>query len=145
VSFDLGVWDTDRPPRTGEAERRYEQLCEGQDPAGNPSPRVTAFVEECGRRWPGETDEDSDESPWASWPLTSPRTTSGFVANIRPGAAAGMFGEWAEMAERHGLVLYDPQSGVVKIPSRLSYDARPPPPTGAKRRWFAIPRRRHPR
>jgi len=133
MSFDLAVWDADRPVRTGEAERRYTQMCEGQDPAGASSHRVTAFVEECERRWPGDSDEDLDASPWASWPLTAQRTPCGFVANIRWGAAAGMFGEWAEMAERHGLVLYDPQSSVVKIPSRLSYDAQPPP---MKRRWF---------
>ena len=54
----------------------------------------------------------------------------GLVADIRPSAAAEMFGEWAEMAERHGLVLYEPGSGVVKIPSRLSFEADPRPAKG---------------
>ena len=133
MSFDLGVWDAERPPRVAEAEARYEQLCEGSDPAEAPSARVTAFVEECERRWPGGDDDGFDESPWASWPLTGQRTPTGLVANIVPGAATEMFGEWAEMAERHGLVLYDPQSGVVKIPSRLSFDAQP---RARRQGWF---------
>jgi hypothetical protein len=49
------------------------------------------------------------------------------VADIRTDEAAAMFGEWGDMAERHGLVLYDPQSGIVRIPSRLSFDSEPPP------------------
>ncbi len=133
MTFDLGVWDADRPPRVAEAEARYEELCAGEDPAATPSPRVTAFLEECERRWPGGDDDTFADGPWASWPLSDQRPPSGLVANIRFDAATAMFGEWAEMAERHGLVLYDPQSGVVKIPSRLSFDAQPRP---RKRGWF---------
>lgn len=122
MSFALAVWDPARPPSVREAADRYEQLCRGGDPGEPDSPRTTAFAEECERRWPG----GQGEGPWASWPLG--RHGSGYLAAIRPEAAAEMFGDWAEMAERHGLVLYDPQSGVVKIPSRLSYDAQPPAP-----------------
>lgn len=123
MSFALVVWDPARPPSVREAADRYERLCREGDPGEPDSPRITAFAEECERRWP----DAPGRGPWASWPLR--RQGSGYLASIRPAAATEMFGDWAEMAERHGLVLYDPQSGVVKIPSRLSYDAQPPAPT----------------
>ena len=119
MSFALAVWDASRPPTVAEAAERHERLCRGGDEAG-PSSRITAFVEECERRWPGS----AEGGPWATWPLR--RQPTGYLADIRPEAAAEMFAELGEMAERHGVVLYDPQSGVVKIPSRLSYDAQPP-------------------
>lgn len=122
MSFDLGIWDADRPPRFGESEARYEQLCRGEDPAEEDSRRLAAFVEECERRWPAEA-ADQDEEPR----LTGRRTRSGFMAVIRRDAATELYGDLAEMSERHGLVLFDPQSGMVKIPSRLSFNAEPPP------------------
>ena len=131
MSFDLAVWDADRPPSVQEAEARYERLRAGDDRTGNPSARVAAFLEECERRWPAA--DDVDAGPWAAWPLTDQRSPSGLVATIRSWAATEMFGEWADMAGRHGLVLYDPQSGVVKIPSRLSFEADP---VARQRGWF---------
>ena len=119
MSFVLAIWDAAKPPRVAEVVERHERLCCGGDPA-EASPRITAFVEECERRWPGE----AAAGPWARWPLR--RQPTGYLADIRDEAATEMFGELAEMAERHGVVLYDPQSGVVKIPSRLSYNAQPP-------------------
>jgi len=126
VRFDLGVWDAVKPPRVAEAEHRYEQLQAGVDPVAAASPRVTAFVEEGESRWP----RDEGQGPA---PYESRRTPSAVLLQIRADVATELFGEWVAMAERHGLVLYDPQSGIVKIPSRLSYDAQPP--TGT-RGWF---------
>jgi len=123
VSFDLGVWDAVRPPTVAEAESRYQQLCSGSDPAEAASPRVTALVEECGRRWP--TDRPA--------PFTTRRTPTAVLLQLRAEVATELFGEFGLMAERHGLVLYDPQSGIVRIPSRLSFDAQPPASDGG---WF---------
>jgi hypothetical protein len=131
VSFDLGVWDARRPPRVAEAERRYEQLRSGEDPETAPSPRVDGFVAECEERWPAPGAADPP-------PFTSRRTATGLLLQVRAEVATELFGEWAAMAERHGLVLFDPQSGVVRIPSRLSFDAQPPP---MDRGWFGRRRR----
>ena len=119
VSFVLAVWDAARPPRVAEAAERHERLCRGGDPA-EVSPRITAFVEECERRWPARTGDEGG-------PITGRRTPAGFLATIRPDAATALYVDLGEMSERHGLVLFDPQSGMVKIPSRLSFDADPPP------------------
>ena len=120
VSFDLGIWDADQPPRPGEAERRFAQLGAGGTPEERPSSRVTAFVEECQGRWPTGSGEEAG-------PLAGRRTPAGFLATIRPDAATALYVELGEMSERHGVVLFDPQSGMVKIPSRLSFGAEPPP------------------
>ena len=130
MSFDLGVLDFDDKPTSDEVEQRYELLCDGADDGQAPSERIDAMLAECIRRWPGETDEEFDESPWSSWPLENQRTAAGLVVNIRWGAAEEMRSQWQEMAERHGLVLYDPQEGDVVFPSRLV------PPGPGKRGWF---------
>ncbi len=125
MSFDLAVWDAVRPPRPVEAHERYEQIQAGAEPAAASSSRVDAFVEECEHRWP--TGGDGPD------PFTCRRMPSALLLQIRSEVAAELYGELAAMAQRHGLVLYDVQSGVVCIPSRLSFDAQPPAST---RRWF---------
>lgn len=135
MGFDLAVWDADRPPRLAEAREHHDRLARNQDQATAPSPRIDAFADECRRRWPdGQDDGDA--------PFTLRRTAAGLLAEIRQDEATALFGAWAEMAERHGVVLYDPQSGVVLIPSRLSFNAQPPPSAG--RRPKLTGRRRRP-
>jgi hypothetical protein len=132
VGFNLGVWDAEKPPRVAEARQRYDQLARGQDPAAAPSARIDAIAEEGRRRWAG------------GQALTTTRTPSALLVDIEPDEATALFGAWAEMAERHGLVMFDPQSGVVLIPSRLSFAAQPPEPS-ARRTGRPALRRRPPR
>jgi len=126
VSFDLAVWDAVRPPRVAEARERYEQIRAGTDTVTMPSPRITAFVEECEQRQLGGAGDDPIR-------FTSQRLPSALLLQIRAEVATELYGEVAAMAERHGLVLYDEQSGVISIPSRLSFDAQPPV---MRRGWF---------
>lgn len=125
VAFDLAVWDADRPPTLLQARDRHDRLSQGQDQAAAPSPRIDAFADECRRRWPGGPGGGDA-------PFSLRRTATGLLAEIKADEATALFGDWAEMAERHGVVLYDPQSGVVLIPSRLSFDAQPPPTLGRR-------------
>jgi hypothetical protein len=123
MSFDLGIWEADRPPELKEARRRYEQLCRGEDPSHAPSSAVSGLLQECSTRWKVRADDSSG-------PFTTKRTPTGLLIQIDPEEATEMYAEWSELAERHGLVLYDPQSGIVSIPSRLSFGADPPAATG---------------
>lgn len=123
MSFDLGIWEADRPPELREAQRRYEQLCRGEDPSSAPSSAVSALLQECSSRLKGSGDDGSQ-------PFTTKRTPTGLLVQIKPEEATALYAEWRELAERHGLVLYDPQSGIVSIPSRLSFGADPPAATG---------------
>lgn len=126
MSFDLAVWDAVTPPRVAEARERYEQIRAGTDIVTMPSPRIADFVEESEQRWPGGAGVDPV-------PFTSQRLASALLLQIRAEVATEMYGEVAAMAERHGLVLYDEQSGVICLPSRLSFDAQPP---AMNRGWF---------
>ena len=128
MSFDLGVLDLDRTPTLDEVVVRYERICEGVDD-GPLSVRITAFVSECESRWPGESDDEFEASPWATWPLITQRTSAAFVANMRWDRAEDMLSAWTEMAERHGLVLFNPQSDTVSLPTRLG--------EGRRRRFFS--------
>lgn len=133
MSFDLGVFDADAPPSAEAASQRYMQLCEGVDPSTVRSARVDAFLGECLKRWaPLDDDERVDESPWASWPLESQRTPSGFVASIVWSRAEELNAAWREMADRHGLVLFDPQANEVVLPTRLTGAQSKP----RRRGWF---------
>ena len=119
MTFDLGAMDFDHPPTAKDVESRYSLLCEGADDGQATSERVDAMLAECLERWPGETDEEFEASPWSSWPLQNQRTAAGLVVNIRWDASEAMRSAWEEMAERHGLVLFDPQESDVVLPSRF--------------------------
>ena len=136
MSFDLGVLDFDTAPSQADVVDRYVRLCENEDDGLPASTGVDAFLAECIQRWPGETDENFESSPWASWPLETQRTAAGFVANITWPRAEDMKVEWIRMAERYGLVLYDPQADEFVLPSRLRADQE------SGRSWL---RRRRPR
>jgi hypothetical protein len=69
MSYDLAVWEGDRPPddQAGQAVyREHVTLLEISGPADRipPTPRIRAYVEALLDRWP-DIDED-DDSPWAS-------------------------------------------------------------------------------
>jgi hypothetical protein len=134
VSFDLGVLDFDEVPSHVEVTARYAVLCEGTDDGMARSARVDAFIAECLARWPGDTDADFESSPWASWPLETQRTAAGLVANIVWARAEELKAAWAEMAERHGLVLYDPQADELVLPDRMRSSNRPSI-SGHQSRW----------
>jgi len=122
MSFDLAVFDFDTAADADDIDAHYEGLCDA-DGTATPGPRVAAFIAECKQRWPGDSDEDFDDSPWSTWPLEGQATTTGLVANIRWSAAEDMLAAWLELAERHGLTLYDPQEDRVYLPTGLA----PPP------------------
>ena len=118
MSFDLAVFDFGSAPNAEDVAERYGELVEESDESPQ-STRIDAFIAECASRWPGLTGDDSEDSPWASLPLEAQRSGGGFVANIVWSKAEEMRVEWKRMAERHGLVLYDPQEDEIVVPSRL--------------------------
>lgn len=125
MSFDLYVFDGDVP----DDEETIGEWMEDDSRWGAPlTPRLAEFVADLERRYPG-LDDDSDNAPWASWPLAQAMVDGrccGF--NIAWSRAEAMSTEMRALAAKHGLTLYDPQQGVVVRPA-----SNPPP---AKRRWW---------
>ena len=128
MSFDLGVWNSEGPITDGQASEIYGRLCEDWPYLEGESKAVEAFYQELIQRWP-EIDTiledevgDFDRCPWS-------------CALERSGRAVVMACVWSKatdvaqfverLARKHGLVLFDPQSGRVTLPPHLE----PPKPS----------------
>ena len=127
VSFDLYVFDGDVP----DDEETITEWMEDDSRWGAAlTPRLAELVALLERRYPG-LDDDPDNSPWASWPLTQAMVDGrccGF--NVAWSHAERISTEMRTLCNQHGLTLYDPQESVVLRPNGS------PPRAPAKRRWW---------
>ncbi|HEX8713506.1 MAG TPA: hypothetical protein VF730_16625 [Terracidiphilus sp.] len=122
MSYDLAVWHAKEPLSNEEAARIYAHICQSWPYFEGASPAVAAFYEELTSRWP-EIDTipehhigDFDYCPWAC-------TLS------HSGMAVVMTSVWSKatevakyvepLARKHGLLLFDPQTGRGTLPIRL--------------------------
>lgn len=139
MSFDLYVFDLDRLP---DGDALFDLLEEGDD--GELTPALTALVAELEHRFPS-LDDDSDASPWASWPLTQPVADGrGCAFNIVWSEATTMHEVFVAATAERGLLLYDPQDGEVltsaevdrAIEQAITQLDEPPAPGAARRSWW---------
>ena len=122
MSFDLAVWQSDKPLTADEAQGVYLRLCEEWPYLEGHSPAVGTFYRELIEKWPEidtipeETVGDFDFCPW-SCPLN------------HSGMAVVMSCVWSKandvaehvglLARKHGLLLFDPQADRVVLPDHL--------------------------
>lgn len=131
MGFDLYVFDMDSVP--DDEEELGEMLEESRGWGAPPTPRLSAFIEELASSF-SSLDDDPDESPWASWPLHDTVLDGrGVALNIVWSHAGPMSRELRNRCNAAGLVLYDPQEGLVIRPFTGGVAERPRP------RWW--PRR----
>lgn len=107
MSYDLAVWVGQRPDSDEAAADEYERRADASEADESaPGAAVTAFVAGLLERWP----EGRDDDVWAMEPVLEDQggdflcltmTVSDHLDDIVERAA--------ELAETHGLVLYDPQ------------------------------------
>ncbi len=113
MSYDLAVWEGDRPADDAAAGKHYREHLVPQlevcDPANQvpPTPRIKAYVEALLARWP-DIDQDED-SPWSASPLMGAATGSFVYFPMVYSMADEASSFAAELAQQHGLVCYDPQ------------------------------------
>lgn len=126
MSFDLYVFDGDVP----DDEAALNNLMDDESRWGTPlTPRLATFVAELERRYPG-LDDDPDNSPWASWPLTQAMVGGTCCAfNIEWSQSERMSADIRALCTEQGLTLYDPQESLVVRPGTSSG-------TSARRRWW---------
>lgn len=131
MSFDLGVFFTEKPHSDDDARDRYVACCEEDDlsPWVVPNPKVAAFLKDLTARYPDIKDmpeQNVDACPWAA----SLDVSRGHV--LMP-----MVHSWAErmypfilgLAEKHGLVCFDPQEGmIVAAPPGIHVEETAEPP-----------------
>jgi hypothetical protein len=130
MSFDLGVWHSDGPLTDQEAGDLYVKLCEQTWIPIEENAAVAAFYAELTNRYP-EIDtlpeEGLDNCPWS-------------CAHDRSGLHVLMAMVWSrcgeiapqvrELAEKHGLVCFDPQESKVYLPPHLK-----PQPSRIRHWW----------
>jgi hypothetical protein len=114
MSFDMSVWQGE-PPADDAAARTtfralYGKYIEREYPTP-PTSKIAEFVAILVKRWPDDTDEAFDESPWAAAPLI--REASGpvmyFAISYSRADEAASFA--AATAAQLGLVCFNPQEG----------------------------------
>ncbi|MBB5084182.1 hypothetical protein [Nonomuraea endophytica] len=118
MSFDLAVWFEDEPITPMRATAKFLDWCEEpSEDHSSPDPRaeVAAFLDELTARYPDLTADNYAGSPWAE-PLTVAEDI--VLASAVFPRAAEVCRTVFELAGRHGLLVFDPQSGSLHVPQR---------------------------
>lgn len=142
MSYDLAVWEGPPPADNAAALATYRELLEqwqdegvvetirakmrGEQTAYDPTPAIAAYVADLLRRWPDSGDQ-SEESPWADAPVinnaTGPLIYFAMVYSMAEEAVAFA----AELAVKHQLNCFDPQSEQLLTPAAA--------PESRRRKW----------
>ncbi|GLY38702.1 hypothetical protein Amsp01_047260 [Amycolatopsis sp. NBRC 101858] len=123
MSFDLAVWPEPAVITAEEAARKYAEFA-AREPAAVPAdPRALAFHRELTARYPSLRDlpvEELENSPWNGDPVVLGEAV--LITMSWSTADAAVLFVW-ELAERHMLVLFDPQGPTVYSPPMLRRDS----------------------
>src|SRR5215470_13156769 len=120
MSFDLLVFPPSGPATGAEVRRlldaEEERLISGADTALPPlSPEMARFMDEIKHRWPS-LDDDPDGSPWTIEHSWEPSLGGGLGLAIKWSCSDSVLIAIFEIAERTGVIIYDPQAEVVHRP-----------------------------
>ncbi|ALV34160.1 hypothetical protein [Streptomyces sp. CdTB01] len=110
MSYDLAVWDGERPLDNHQAGSAYDELCarylESDDVVVPPAPRIVAYVEALVGRYPDDTDGCV---VWASTPVLDEASGPIVYLLMSYSKAEEVTACAASLAHEHGLVCFDPQ------------------------------------
>jgi hypothetical protein len=122
MSFDLGVWYSEKALTSKQAGEIYVKLCEGTLQLEGERQQVAAFYDELTKKWPEidtVPDEKIDDHDYCPWSCAIDHSGMHVITSCvwSKGQDVGEFVE--QLAARHGLLLYDPQEDAVKLPPGL--------------------------
>ncbi|MEH0450292.1 hypothetical protein QA811_43970 [Streptomyces sp. B21-102] len=112
MSYDLAVWEGDRPADDRSARRvfadLYERYLDGEveEP---PSAGITAYVTALLERWCDITEDEDETSPWSVGPLINAAGGPLIYFGMGWGRAEEASGYAAAVAASMGLVCFDVQ------------------------------------
>lgn len=120
MSFDLQVFPASGPSTVAEVRRlldaEEQRLISGADsPLPAPSPGMARFMGEITHRWPS-LEDDPDDSPWTIDPSWEPSLGGGAGLAIKWSCPDSVLLAIFELADRVGVIVYDPQAEVVHLP-----------------------------
>ena len=118
MSYDLAVWEGDRPATDDDALRTFEQLYDELMESDQPIPptaRIQRYVDDLVTRWPDITTEAGDDSPWADGPLIGNASGPMIYFAMVTSSGPEVVDEVAHYpAAVGGLVCFDPQTGTLR-------------------------------
>ncbi|HKW31885.1 MAG TPA: hypothetical protein VJN92_02695 [Candidatus Acidoferrum sp.] len=119
MSFDLAVWYPQKRIGHKEAGELYVRLCDGDTRGVVPHPAIDAFYAELTARHP-EIDtipeERIDNHDYCPWSCKLDRSPGHVIMSCVWPKATYVGHLVADLARKHGLALYDPQSDKVTCP-----------------------------
>ena len=116
VSYNLAVWEGDRPKNRKAAQAEFAALIEKYQNvkrSPKPTPAIRRYVEALVAKWP-DTGEDYENGPWADAPLINNATGPIFYFAMRFSQCEEASRFAAKLAAKHKLVCFDPQSGKLR-------------------------------
>ena len=120
MSYDLAVWDGERPANDKAAAAEFQRLYHRYiEPAEQfePTPRIAAYVQALLDRYPDIDTDAGDDSPWSTAPLLS-EACGPLVYFPMVWSRCDEVSAWAaQLAAEHGLNCYDPQLDQLRTPS----------------------------
>jgi hypothetical protein len=120
VSFYLAVWHADTPIERDDAQLHYQRICLGPSDAAAVHPALGAFLDELTSMPATLVSAEVIGSNEASWNAHVHRNGYGASIQIMWPQSRDAAATIRALAERHGLVVFDPQSGVV-MPNAPGY------------------------
>ncbi|MEV5317417.1 hypothetical protein AB0K92_07025 [Streptomyces sp. NPDC052687] len=112
MSYDLAVWEGERPADDKTASRvfndLYDRYLNGEDEE-SPSERIAAYVAALLERWCDITEDVEETSPWAAGPLIGEARGPVIYFALRWDRAEEASAYAAALADSMGLVCFDPQ------------------------------------
>ncbi|MGA4538477.1 hypothetical protein ACPA54_00615 [Uniformispora flossi] len=121
MSYDLAVWKGDMPSGHREAGKAHCRLY-GEYLDGETTTPVEAeivdLLEVLARRWPDR--DTGDDTPWASTPLAGGASGPYVYIALAWSSAEAVSRYVSEVADRLGLVCFDPQKGEVRAGMSIS-------------------------
>jgi hypothetical protein len=118
VSHDFMFWESAEPLENEEASEIYTSFIGGGDcEKVEPSAKIALLAQEIQTRWPVPDRGREDD-----WPLAAPTSLSAKYLGICL-VSSRLWDVWpmlGQLAELHGLVMYDPQQHHVFLPRKLS-------------------------
>lgn len=117
MSFDLGVFYTKTPLTDEEATKRYIAYCGEEDFSKyvEPSPAITKFVEELTSKYPQIDDVAEDKLDDCPWSIAFDISEGHVLIAMRFSMAKEASDLIIELAYKHGLVCFDPQSSKIVV------------------------------
>jgi hypothetical protein len=122
MSCDYGVWYSETPLTDKEAAEIYVCLCEQWPFFAGENQAVRAFYDELTKRWP-ELDAVPEgrvgDTEYCPWSCAISRSGMAVVTSCVWSMADKVGSFLEELAVKHELVFFDPQSERVNLPARL--------------------------